>query len=105
MNDSKLSMDRRGFLRAGLTSAAALPVVASVFGARTARAEDAVTAIEANKLMVQSLQYVDASAKEGQNCANCQLYTAGDGGMGKCQLFAAGVVNEKGWCMSWAQKV
>ena len=105
MNDSKLSMDRRGFLRAGLTSAVALPVVASVFGARTARAEDAVTAIEANKVMVQALQYVDASAKEGQTCATCQLYTAGEDGTGKCQLFAAGVVKEKGWCMSWAQKV
>ena len=106
MNDSKLRMDRRGFLRAGLTSAAALPVVATVFGARTARAADkSVTEIEANKIMVQSLQYVAESTKEGQNCANCQLYTAGEGGMGKCQLFMEGVVAEKGWCMSWAQKV
>jgi hypothetical protein len=105
MNDSKMLMDRRGFLRAGLTSAAALPVAASVFAARSARAEDAVTAVEANKMMVTSLQYVEESAKEGQNCANCQLYTAGEGGRGKCQLFQQGTVAEKGWCMSWAQKV
>ena len=105
MNDSKLSMDRRGFLRAGLTSAAALPVVATVLGARTARAADGVLDIEANKTMVQSLQYVEESAKEGQNCANCQLYTAGEGGRGKCMLFQQGTVAEKGWCMSWAQKV
>ena len=104
MNDSKLSMDRRGFLRAGLTSAAALPVVASVFGARTAHAQS-VTEIEANKIMVQSLQYTDTSAKEGQECGNCQLYTAGEGGSGKCQLFMEGTVAEKGWCMSWVQKV
>ena len=105
MNDSKLSMDRRGFLRAGLTSAAALPVVATVFGARSARAEDLVTDIEANKVMVQALQSVSESTKEDQNCLNCQLFTPGEGGMGKCQLFQQGVVGEKAWCMSWAKKV
>lgn len=105
MSNSKLSMDRRSFLRAGLTSAAALPVIASVFGARSARAEDSVTAIEGMKTMVDSLQYVEASAKEGQKCSNCQLFTAGDGGRGKCMLFQQGTVAEDGWCMSWAQKV
>lgn len=104
MNDSKLSMDRRGFLRAGLTSAAALPVVATLFGARAARAEDAVGAIDANKTMVESLQYVEESAKEGQKCSNCQLYTTGEGGRGKCMLFQQGTVAEGGWCMSWAAK-
>ncbi len=105
MDDSKHSMDRRGFLRAGLASAAALPVVASTFAARRARAEDDVSAIAANKMMIDSLQYVEASTKEGQTCGNCQLYTAGEGGTGKCMLFQQGVVAEKGWCMSWAQKV
>ena len=105
MNDSKHSMDRRGFLRAGLASAAALPVVASTFAARSARAEDAVTAIAANKMMVDSLQYVEVSAKEGQTCDNCQLFTAGEGSTGKCMLFQQGVVTNKGWCMSWAQKI
>ena len=104
MNDSKLRMDRRGCLRAGLTSAAALPVVASVFTARSARAEGMVGDIAANKTMVDSLQYVEASAKEGQNCGNCMLYTAGEGGRGKCQLFMEGTVAEGGWCMSWAKK-
>ena len=104
MNDSKLRMDRRGFLRAGLTSAAALPAVAGVFAARSARAEDSVTAIAANKTMVESLQHVEKSAKEGQMCSNCMLYTAGEGGRGKCQLFAEGTVAEAGWCMSWAKK-
>ena len=55
--------------------------------------------------MVESLQYVPQSAKEGQKCSNCQLYTPGEGGVGKCMLFQQGVVNENGWCMSWAQKV
>ena len=104
MNDSKLSMYRRGFLRAGLTSAAALPIVAGVFASRTAQAQS-VTESEANKIMVQSLQYVEISAKEGQDCAGCQLYTAGEAGRGKCQLFMEGTVAEKGWCMSWAQKI
>ena len=105
MNDSKLSMDRRSFLRTGLTSAVALPVAATVFGARIARAEEDVAAIEANKVMVQALQYVAESTKEGQKCDNCQLYAAGEAGTGKCQLFPQGVVNAKGWCMSWAQKL
>lgn len=105
MKDSKLAMDRRGFLQAGVTSAAALPVIAGVFGARTARAEELVTEIEANKVMVQSLQYTNQSTKEGQHCSLCQLYTPGENGTGKCQLFPQGLVNENGWCMSFAKKV
>ncbi len=99
-------LDRREFLKVSLTAAVALPVAGAVFGARTARAEDKmVTEVEAMKPTVQALQYVDASDKPDQNCANCQFYTAGDGGKGKCQLFMEGLVTEGGWCMSWTKKV
>jgi hypothetical protein len=99
-------MDRRGFLKAGLTSAALLPVAGTIFAARIARAEDElVTQIEANQVMVTALQYVETSAKPDQNCANCQLYTPGADGKGKCQLFQLGVVPDGGWCMSWTKKV
>jgi hypothetical protein len=80
-------MDRRGFLKAGLTSAALLPVAGTIFAARIARAEE------------------ETSAKPDQNCANCQLYTPGADGKGKCQLFQLGVVPDGGWCMSWTKKV
>lgn len=105
MKDSKSAMDRREFLAAGITAAAVVPGV--LMSARTARAEgdQLVTDIEANAPMVTALQYVNESTKEGQNCAGCQLYTAGDGGRGKCQLFPTGVVTDVGWCASYAPKV
>lgn len=55
--------------------------------------------------MVAALQYVDASPNPDQRCANCQLFSAAEGGVGKCQLFATGFVREGGWCASWAQRV
>jgi hypothetical protein len=102
-DDATVSIDRRGFLRAGLTAAVLLPVAGAAFQARAS--EPLITEIEANTPMIQALQYVTTSAKPDQKCGNCQLYTAGEGGKGKCQLFQQGVVVEGGWCMSWAQKV
>ena len=64
-----------------------------------------VTEIAANATLVASLQYVARSAKPEQNCANCQFYTAQEGKLGKCQLFAEGLVEAGGWCASWAKKV
>ena len=104
MKDSKTSMDRREFLAAGVTSAALLPGL--LLSAKTARAAEAlVTDMPENAPMVAALQYVAVSVKEGQNCGNCQLFTAGEGGTGKCQLFPTGLVAEGGNCASWAQKV
>ena len=105
-DDAKGSMDRREFLKAGLTSAVLLPMAGAVLAAKPARAEGhLVTDVEANAPMVSALQYVPKSEKADQNCGNCQLYTATAEGMGKCQLFQEGLVAEAGWCMSWAQKV
>jgi hypothetical protein len=57
--------------------------------------------------MVNSLQYVDQTEKEGKYCANCQLYqqpedeeTTGSD-CGGCQLFPGGV-HPNGYCTSWA---
>lgn len=105
-DDVKGSMDRREFLKAGLTSAMLLPMAGAVLAAKSARAEgELVTEIEANAPMVAALQYVTQSEKADQKCGNCQLFTAGSDGKGKCQLFQQGLVTEAGWCMSWAQKV
>ncbi len=64
-----------------------------------------VTEIPANATLVASLQYVPESAKPEERCSNCQLYTAGDGELGKCQLFQQGLVKSSGWCASWVKKV
>ena len=97
-------MDRRAFLMAGATAAAVLP--GALLAARPARAEEAlVTDMPEQAPMVQALQYVNESTMDGKNCANCQLYTAGEGGKGKCQLFPTGLVMGTGYCASWAQKV
>ncbi len=105
MKESKNTMDRREFLAAGITAAAVVPGV--LMTARPARAEgeQLVTEMEANAPMVAALQYVNESTKEGQNCEGCQLYVAGEGGVGKCQLFPTGVVKATGWCASYAPKV
>ena len=63
-----------------------------------------VTELPAMTAQVTALQYVNASAKPDQNCANCLFYTAGEGGRGKCQLFPKGLVSSGGWCASWAAK-
>lgn len=94
---------RRDFHRLG---AAVLVTAATPLFARGALAEDAklVTEIAANEPLVTSLQYTSQSEKPDQHCSNCMLYTAGEGGTGKCQLFTQGVVSENGWCMSWTKK-
>jgi hypothetical protein len=64
-----------------------------------------VTEVTAIASLVSALQYVNESTKPDQKCANCQLYTAGPGQRGKCQLFAQGLVKETGWCASWVARV
>ncbi len=68
-------------------------------------AEALVTEIPSNATLVTTLGYVAASPNAEQRCGNCQLYTAGAGGRGKCALFQNGLVVETGWCRSWVQKV
>ena len=67
--------------------------------------ERLVTEIPANATLVTSLKYVNASPEAEKRCGNCQLYTAGEGGRGKCTLFQSGLVAEAGWCQSWVAKV
>lgn len=73
---------------------------------RTARAEGGklVTDIDMNAPLLEQLQYVNASERPGEQCGNCVLYTAGEGGLGKCAVLPEGHVKESGWCLSWAKK-
>ncbi len=63
-----------------------------------------VTEVPANAGQVQALQYVNETAKPDQHCGNCIFYTPQGDEMGRCQLFAQGVVKSTGWCRSWQRK-
>ena len=81
------------------------PAAAPADPAPAAAGDDAlVTDLAGAAGMVSALQYVNQSTKDGQECSGCQLYTAGAGGKGKCQLFPQGLVAETGWCASWAPR-
>ena len=52
-----------------------------------------------------ALKYVEVSAVDGQNCANCVLYMASkDPGWGACAALQNNLVAENGWCVAWASK-
>lgn len=97
---------RRELGRLSLAGAGALLAGGATLVARTARADShgSITEYEANKPILGAVQYVEKSAKDGQACSGCILYTAGSGGRGKCTLFQQGTVNATGWCSSWAAK-
>lgn len=50
----------------------------------------------------KSLNYVDKSEKEGENCANCRLYEKpkNEGECGGCSV-VPGPIHPDGWCSSW----
>ena len=51
-----------------------------------------------------AVQYMEQAEDAAKNCANCLLFTAGEGGRGKCALFIKGTVAATGHCTSWAEK-
>ncbi len=99
---------RRGFVKGALGVVAAVPLAAVLRG-RDAIADNHLPKLSEDDQQAQGLSYVhDASksdkAPEGQNCANCQLYTGGDAEWGPCSIFAGKAVSAKGWCITWVQK-
>ncbi|MET0331171.1 MAG: high-potential iron-sulfur protein [Dyella sp.] len=108
MSQENNNDSRRRFLKFAAGTAA----VAAVVGAMPslARAAD-LPHVGADDATAKALGYVEdaskttnAMHKAGDNCANCQFYTAGNGGYGPCQLFPGKAVNAKGWCISHAPK-
>ena len=107
-SDKSKTTTRRGFVQGAMGVVAAVPVAALV-SSRRAMAEDMPKVAEDDAQAV-ALNYVhDAGesdkAPEGQNCANCQLYSGGDKEWGPCAIFAGKAVSAKGWCSAWAQRV
>jgi len=53
----------------------------------------------------KALAYTEKSTKEGQSCANCNLYQGGSAASGACAIFPGKDVAAAGWCKSWVAKV
>ena len=107
MSDGSGTMNRRDFIKTGLTAAVVLPVADAVLRPLAARADDTklITELPDQAAMVTALQYVDVSEKADQDCKGCQFFTPqGDGARGKCQLFPVGLVTSAGWCASFVKK-
>ena len=45
-----------------------------------------------------------AKYQDGQNCANCMLYTSKSADAGTCNIFGGKMVSAKGWCNAWVKK-
>lgn len=106
MKNSEHNASRRRFLQVSLLGAATLPGA----GMLVSRRADAAQKITEDDPTAKALGYKeDASTvkkdayKEGQNCANCQLYTAsgGEDGWGACGAFGGKLVKAGGWCTAY----
>ncbi len=103
--DEKL--DRRSFVKTAAMAVAGLSVASTVQARSFVPFEDEkhVSEYESNKVLIDTLKYVDVSEKADQNCLNCQFYVNPKDGKGKCQLIPKGLVLDAGHCISWAKKV
>ncbi len=103
---SRNGMNRRDFIKTGLTAAAVLPVAGALLRATPARAEEEKLVTELpDQSMVTALQYTNKSEKADQDCKGCQFFTSQeDSARGQCQLFPVGLVTSEGWCASWVTK-
>ena len=99
--DRKITRRELGKLGAG-----ALLAGGAILLGRPVRAEShgKVTDFAEQQPIATAIQYKEKSELADKNCANCMLYTAGEGGRGKCTLFAKGTVAAEGHCTSWAAK-
>jgi hypothetical protein len=97
-----MKVSRRRFIKMTTASVVATPLGVSLL--TSAQAQDAPQ-LEESDPQAKALGYVHASAKEDQNCANCQLYTGAAGSeWGPCGIFPGKAVNAKGWCTAWVKK-
>lgn len=102
-----MNLNRRDFLRGLGLSALALVTAPFI------KLKEAVGAIvEADKIMVNALGYVDDAKKSKDRkdkkafCKNCNFYQGDEKSkQAKCQLFTGGSeVQAEGWCKSWSAK-
>jgi hypothetical protein len=87
--------------RAILKGLASIPVLA-ITGYQTS-AHAAMLSVD--DPTAKALAYTEKSTKEGQSCANCNLYQGGSAASGACAIFPGKDVAAAGWCKSWVAKV
>lgn len=98
---------RRKLLGAAVSGAVLVPL-ASLLGARSARAAEKLSEDDSQ---AKALHYVhDASdAKhdsydKGELCKNCNLIQSDSGEWRPCAIFPGKLVNEDGWCSAYVKK-
>lgn len=116
--DDDTRLDRRRFLKLGLSGIAALPVMAAAPVAALASESGAPLVDESDPSAV-ALGYVHDATKADvsrfpkrtgdagsrQFCHNCSLYqAAGETGEGPCSIFPGKSVKAAGWCNAWVPK-
>ena len=101
-SNSMTDSNRRKFVTYLGAGAVAIPVSALV-GTLPSHAADMLDPASPRAM---GLSYVEASETEGQNCANCSIYTGGEES-GPCSIFlgeGGGDVTAAGWCTAWTAK-
>ena len=94
---------RRNFNKLMGTAVAIVPLT-QLAAILPARADD-LPLVDPESPAAAGLQYMVVSEVDGQQCANCTLYTADDGAqVGKCPLFAGQQVPAEAWCSAWVIK-
>ena len=96
-------LERAAVLGAGLTVGTLLVGCKSGGGGDALSCTDTAGMAEADIATRNAMAYVDASTTDGQDCANCALFTAdAGGGCGTCTV-VRGPINPAGWCNVWAE--
>ena len=100
-------MDRKVTRRElGQLGAGALLAGGAILLGRPVRADShgMITEYPEQAPVATAVQYMEQSELADKSCTNCLLFTAGEGGRGKCALFLKGTVSAEGHCVSWAAK-
>lgn len=106
------SINRRSFLRIGLTATTAGVAVLQLTacgnkpsGSTAAACADPNDMSPSETSLRQASAYVEKSADPAKTCGGCAFFTAGtSGACGTCQIFTGGQANREGFCNSWAAK-
>ena len=92
-----MSYTRRDFLSVTGKSLIGITVGSTAF--KSFAAEKAP--LDPSSAAAKAFNYVAASDKAGQNCANCAFVAGQKGEQLNCPLFQQNTVASGGWCKSW----
>ncbi len=107
MPDQNPNPSRRRLLRIGLAGFLAAPTVPLVVAPAAANERLSEDAPEARALHYRhdAADVEHEAYVEGQNCANCQLYSDPDASKwGPCDAFGGRHVSASGWCNAWVER-